>query len=298
MGNNTSITKPTKKLEILSEEVKDFSANISTNVMAEASQNIVVNQEQNIVINNAKFTNCEVSARQEATVVATQIASFKVLLSNPKQVLKKIADGPNSIFGQAMNSNSEIMKDFLETAKEAYNIPSGGDSDVKLRQKLTSIVKINLNQNVIMKATQNVFVNQKQNVFLNNIECNGSKLNFTQSVVVEALQNVIFTVAQNALSNDPTFRRAVRKFNGDYNKNLYDEQIEEGSTLPDVCFDQKKNPLQQPSCPDCDDCPLCPPPQQCNLDCPKCDDYILTAKTLYYVLIAGLLLMFITLVFS
>ena len=298
MGNNVSTRTPTKKLEILTEEVQDFSANISTNVMAEASQNIVVNQEQNIVINNAKFTRCNFAAQQKATVIATQIASFKVLLSNPKQILNKIAVGPNSIFGQAMNSNSQVMKDFLETAKDVYKIPSEGDSDMKLRQKLTSIVKLNLSQKVVMKAVQNIFVNQKQNIFLNDIECTDGNFNFTQEVIVEALQNVMFTITQNVLANDPTFRRAVRKFNGDYNKNLNDEQIDEGTTLPDVCFDKPQTPSREASCPDCEDCPVCPPPQQCNLECPTFDDFILKAKTLYYAAIGAVLLILFVLVLS
>ncbi len=133
MGNNISTRSPTKKLEILSDEVKDFSATITNNVIAEASQNIVVNQTQNIVIQNSSFDNCSVEARQEATIIAKQIASFKVLLASPKQVLKKLADGPNSILGQAFSSNSEIMRDFINTAKEAYNI-QGPDSDVSLKQ--------------------------------------------------------------------------------------------------------------------------------------------------------------------
>ena len=298
MGNNMSSRTPTKKLEILSEEVRDFSANISTNVMAEAVQNIAVNQEQNIVINDAILTRCSVEARQEAIVIATQVASFKALLDNPKKILNKIAVGPNSIFGQAANSNSQIMKEFLETAKDVYKIPSEGDSDMKLRQKLTSIVKLNLSQKVVMKATQNIFVNQKQNVFLNNLKCEDGKLNFEQKVLVEALQNVMFTITQSVLANDPTFRRAVRKFNGDYNKNLNDEQIDEATTLPDVCFDKPQTPSREASCPDCEDCPVCPPPQQCNLECPTCDDFILKAKTLYYAAIGAVLLILIVLVLN
>jgi hypothetical protein len=296
MGNNISTRSPTKKLEILSDEVKDFSATITNNVIAEASQNIVVNQTQNIIIQNSTFDNCSLEASQEAKVIAKQIASFKVLLASPKQVLKKLADGPNSILGQAFSSNSSIMKDFINTAKEAYNI-QGEDSDISLKQRLKTIMKMNISQSSIAKATQNIFVNQTQNINLNNISCsNNGSLKFDQKVVIDSLQQIMFSIAQNSLSNDPTFRRAVRNFNGDYNNNLSDEQIDEGTTLPDVCFDKPQPPSREISCPNCEDCPICPPQEQCNLDCPQCNDYILHAKTLYYVFIGAFLLLILVFV--
>ena len=53
MGNTT--TRPvSKKVQMLSEEMNDFSANVTSNIMAEATQNIAVNQEQNLVIKKYK----------------------------------------------------------------------------------------------------------------------------------------------------------------------------------------------------------------------------------------------------
>ena len=157
---------------MLNEEVNDFSANITSNILAEATQNVVVNQEQNLVIKNSKFTNCDVSLQQEADVTAKQVAVFKVFLSNPRQVLKKLTEGPNSMFGQAFNSKSPVMNQFLDTAKTNFGV----STNAELRQKMTNIMKLNISQNAIMKATQNVMVNQTQNVFLDNIDCTGSKI--------------------------------------------------------------------------------------------------------------------------
>jgi len=275
MGNITP--RPTKRLEMLNEEMNDFSANIASSVNMEASQNVIVNQEQNIVIKNSTFEGCDFKASQEADVVAKQIATFKVFLSNPKQVLKKLTQGPNSLFGQAFNSTSPVMNGFLQNAQQAF----GSAYAVELRQKMTNIMKININQKAIMKATQNVMVNQTQNVFMEGLKCVNSKINITQKAVVNVVQNVMMQVVMNAMASNPQFRQAVRAFNGDYDKNLMDESIDEGTQLPEACMEDLKPSSRAEECGECEDCPLCPIPKKCEIDCPDCKEYVLNAQLLY-----------------
>ena len=288
MGNTT--TRPvSKKVQMLSEELNDFSANVTSNIIAEATQNIAVNQEQNLVIKNSEFKNCDVSLMQEADVTAKQVAVFKVFLSNPRQVLKKLTEGPNSMFGQVFNSKSPVMNGFLDTAKSSFGV----STNAELRQKMTNIVKINISQNAIMKATQNVMVNQTQNVFMEGIKCEGSKISITQKAVVDVAQNVLVQIVMNALGSNPQFRQAMRQYNGDYNKNLLDEQIDKGVKIPEACMDDLKPTTRTTTCPDCEDCPICPQPPACNLSCPKYNDMILNATILYGILGVSLLLLII-----
>ena len=291
MGNIS--TRPaTKKLELIQEEFHDFSANVTSNIIAEARQNIVVNQEQNVVLKNIKLDGCKVGVQQEAQVLASQIATFKVFLSNPKQVLKSLTSGPKSVFGQAFASSSQLMKDFLTSARQAYQ----ANDDSQLRQKLTSIIKMNISQQAILRATQQVMVNQTQNIFVDGLSCKDGELIFKQSAAVEATQNVMMQIVMNALNSDPTFRRAVRQFNGDYNSNLTDEEIDKGVKMPEVCFKDLLPSNRSPTCAECEDCPVCPSPPPCDLQCPECNDYVLNASLLYGVLGGAFLLLLLTMI--
>jgi len=275
MGNTFS-TKPTNKVKVLTEEVNDFSANITSNVVMEASQNVIVNQEQNIVIRDSSFTNCDMSVSQQANVMATQIATFKALFSSPKQVLNKLVNGPNSILGKMMASNSPVAKEFLNTTKSVI----GKNTDADLRQYISNTIKLNINQNAIMRATQNTILNQSQNVLLQGIKCVDGKLNIKQDAVVNAAQNVMFTLIADSIGSDPNMRRALRTFNGDYDKGVLDSDIEEGVKIPDACMSDKIPPTTTPTCPPCETCPECPD-LKCDLKTPTCDDYILSAKIFY-----------------
>jgi hypothetical protein len=242
----------------------------------EATQQIAVNQTQNIVINNAQFEGCDFEAGQKAEVTAKQVAVFKAVLSNPKQVVKQIAEGPNSMFGQAMKSTSPVMKDFLANARQSM----GAGDNVELQKKLTNIVRINVNQESIMRATQKIAVNQTQNIMMDGFSCKNSKIKITQEAVVDAFQNVLFTVMNDSVMSSPNMRRAVRQFNGEYNPNELDNEIDKGVKLPDSCFptDKDNNEL---TCPPCEDCGACPEPPPCRVSCPSCQDYILNANIFY-----------------
>ncbi len=275
MGNVPSST-PTKKLKVLNEEFNDFSANISAKISMEATQAIAVNQTQNIVINNSTFKGCDVSVSQKAQVTAKQVAVFKAVLSNPKQVVKQIAEGPNSMFGQAMKSNSPVMQDFLANARQTM----GAGDNVELQKKLTNIVRINVNQESIMRATQKIAVNQTQNVFLDGSICEGGKITIDQNAVVDAFQNVMFTVMNDSVMSDPNMRRAVRQFNGEYNSSELENELDKGVKLPDACFPKDEENVI-PTCAPCEDCKACPVPPPCRISCPSCQDYILNANVFY-----------------
>ncbi len=275
MGNVPSST-PTKKMKILNEEFNDFSANVSARISMEATQAIAVNQTQNIVINNAQFEGCDFEAGQKADVTAKQVAVFKAVLSNPRQVVKQIAEGPNSMFGQAMQSTSPVMKDFLANARQSM----GAGDNVELQKKLTNVVRINVNQESIMRATQKIAVNQTQNVMMDGFSCKNSKIKITQEAVVDAFQNVLFTVMNDSVMSSPNMRRAVRQFNGEYNPNELDNEIDKGTKLPDSCFPQDQDNVDL-KCAPCEDCGACPDPPPCRVSCPSCQDYILNANIFY-----------------
>jgi hypothetical protein len=275
MGNVPSST-PTKKMKILNEEFNDFSANVSARISMEATQAIAVNQTQNIVISNSTLQGCEVSVSQKAQVTAKQVAVFKAVLSNPRQVVKQIAEGPNSMFGQAMNSTSPVMKDFLANARQSM----GAGDNVELQKKLTNVVRINVNQESIMRATQKIAVNQTQNVLLDGSVCSGGKITIGQEAVVDAFQNVLFTVMNDSVMSSPAMRRAARQFNGEYNPNELDNEIDKGTKLPDSCFPQDQDNVDL-KCAPCEDCGSCPEPPPCRVSCPSCQDYILNANIFY-----------------
>jgi hypothetical protein len=275
MGNVPS-TAPTNKLKVLNTEFNDFSSNISSRITMEATQDIAVNQTQNIVMSNMTLKGCDVSVTQKAQVMAKQVATFKAVLSNPKQLVKQITEGPNSMFGQAASSTSPVMKDFLSSARQAM----GAGDNVSLQKSVSNIVRMNVNQEAIMRATQKISVNQSQNVFLDGSVCEGGKISIDQSAVVDAFQNVMFTVMNDSVMQDPRMRRAVRQFNGEYNSNSLDEEIDKGVKLPDACFGAKGDNTS-PTCPPCEDCGACPTPPPCEYSCPSCQDYILNATIFY-----------------
>jgi hypothetical protein len=291
MSNIT--TRPlSKKTEMIFEEMNDFSANITSKILAEATQNISVVQEQNLVIKNSVFINCNVTLQQQAEVTAKQIAVFKVFLSNPRQVLKKLTQGPNSLLGQMFNSTSPVMNEFLDTARSNYGV----STNAELKQRMTNIMKMNISQTAIAKATQNIMVNQKQNVLLDNIQCTGGQINIKQEAVVNAVQNVMVQIAMNSLSSDPKFRQTIRQFNGDYNKDLLNEEIDAGVQIPEVCMNDLKTTARQPVCSECESCPICPVPEPCNLNCPQCSDYVLNASLFYGVIGVFLFLLLIAII--
>jgi hypothetical protein len=263
-------------MKILNEEFNDFSANVSARISMEATQAIAVNQTQNIVISNSTFQGCEVGVSQKAQVTAKQVAVFKAVLSNPRQVVKQIAEGPNSMFGQAMNSTSPVMKDFLANARQSM----GAGDNVELQKKLTNVVRINVNQESIMRATQKIAVNQTQNVLLDGSVCSGGKITIGQEAVVDAFQNVLFTVMNDSVMSSPAMRRAARQFNGEYNPNELDNEIDKGTKLPDSCFPQDQDNVDL-KCAPCEDCGSCPEPPPCRVSCPSCQDYILNANIFY-----------------
>lgn len=275
MGNVPS-TAPTNKLKVLSQEFNDFSANISSRITMEASQDIAVNQTQNIVMNNMTLKGCDVNVSQKAQVMAKQVATFKAVLSNPKKLVQQITQGPNSMFGQAVSSTSPVMKDFLSNARQSM----GANDNVSLQKTVSNIVRMNINQEAIMKATQKISVNQNQNVFLDGSVCEGGKINIDQSAIVDAFQNVVFTVMTDSVMGDPRMRRAVRQFNGEYNQGTLDEQIDKNAKLPEACFGQGKDD-REVTCPPCEDCKVCPDPPPCDMSCPVCEDYVLSANMFY-----------------
>jgi hypothetical protein len=301
MGNIPAT--PTKKLSMLVTETNDFSVSITNNVIAEATQQIISSQTQNILIENVNLTNCPLTIRQEAEIIAKQEAAFKVFLSNPKKVLKTLTEGPNSLFGQAFASNSSIMKDFLDSAKQSFNAVD--DSD--LRMKLTNIIKVNISQSSISRASQKVLSVQSQNISLSNVTCTGtdeksqsqsqSKIDIVQKAKIEAYQQVLVQIVSDVLSSNPNFRRAVREFNGDYNKGLLDEQIDPGTILPSSCPTDLLPPTRLEDCPGCEDCPICPIPPPCDTTIPQYGDFILSAKLFYIIIgvVTALLLLSILL---
>jgi hypothetical protein len=276
MGNVPS-TAPTNKLKILTSEFNDFSANISSRITMEASQQIAVNQVQNIVINNAQFDGCKFDASQKSDVTAKQVAVFKAVLSNPKQVVKRLTEGPNSMFGQAVNSTSSVMKDFLANARQAMGSPD----NASLQKQVSNIVRINVNQETIMRATQRIAVNQEQNIMMDTFTCINSQIKITQEAVVDAFQNVLMNVMNDSVMSDPRMRRAVRQFNGEYNPSNLDSEIDKGVKIPDACFTDKNSSENEITCPPCEDCGACPEPSPCSTTCKDCNDYILNANIFY-----------------
>jgi hypothetical protein len=283
MGNIS--TRPTKKIEAITNILSDYSLNVSTNIAQQISQNTIVNQVINFDMRNANLNNCTVSVSQSATIVANQVAVFQAMFSNPRELVKQIIGNQNSILNQALNSNDKIMQSFLPILQKQTK----SNSLTSLKTNLTSIVRANINQTSIQAATQNTFLNQSMNVNLSNIFCTNSTINITQSSVVNVTQNAFFSLTAGSLLSDPSIKSAFREFNGDYELGLLDEQIDPGMTLPPICYGNKPPVLP----PDNPTCPL-PPPCNCgSITCPNCENIILKVQTLYLVLGFAFIFLFI-----
>lgn len=287
MGNIT--TRPTKKLEAITNILSDYSLNVSTNITQQVAQNTIVNNVINFDMRNANLNNCTVSVSQSATIVANQVAVFQSMFSNPRELVKQIISNQDSILNQAINSNNSIMQSFLPILRKQTK----SNSLTSLKTNLTSIVRSNINQTSIQAATQNTFLNQSMNVNLSNIFCTNSTITISQSSVVNVTQNAFFSLTASTLLSDPSIKSALREFNGDYEAGLLDEQIDPGMTLPPVCYGNKP-PVLSPENPTC---PI-PPPCNCgSITCPNCEDVLLKVKTLYITIgIAFILLFILTLI--
>ena len=292
MGNISS--NPTKKIDMLIQETNDFSVSITNNVIAEASQSILVSQEQNVKFENLELKGCNVNVTQKVNVLANQEATFRTFLENPTKVIQSLTDGPNSLFGQAFASNSSIMKDFLNTAKSAFKVADMSN----LRMKLTNIMKININQSSISRASQNVLVVQKQNILLQNLSCTDSDITIAQEAIVKAFQNVLVQVVSDTLSSNPSFRQAIREFNGDYNKGLLDEQVDNYADMPKACMSDLIPPTKLEACPPCSDCPICPAQVPCDQSIPVYGDFLFSARMFYIVISICVIIILLSILFK
>lgn len=241
MGNTTA--RPTNKLNLLVEEVQDFSFNLSQNISQAAEQNIVVSQEQNVTLGLGKLEGCEINITQSANIMANQTALFKAVFTNPRELIRKLAVGPDSILQQAMNSKSKVMSDFMNIAKQKFGV----NDDANLQAKITNILKINIDQNSIQRCSQDIFTNQSQRVTILGSICKDSRIKIGQDLVVVAAQSCFFDVTQNALMEDPTMRVAVREFNGDYQAGYLNDQLDAGASIPPACFNTGKIVYRNPS---------------------------------------------------
>lgn len=257
MGNVSP--RPTKKLELLVNEVQDFSYNMVYNISQTAEQNIIAVQNQSVYIDLQSIQNCKINISQNADIVVSQITTFKNVFQDPRELMYYIVTGPNSIFNQAIRSSSEIMKDFLANAKKALSIDEKNDYDSNrtLKANLTRIFKFNMSQTTIQRATQNVFVEQTQIVNLLGKLCQDSDINISQNLILNTAQTAIFNVIQDTLIQDPNIKRAIRQFNGDYNSGLVDEYMDAGAKIPDACYNLV--PIKEVTRP-------CPPCQACELN--------------------------------
>jgi hypothetical protein len=235
MGN-TVASRPKNKINMLIEETQDFSFNLTQNISQTAEQTIVSAQEQNVTFDIKKLEGCRIDITQSANIMAKQDAIFKAVFTNPRELIRKICVGPDSILEQAFASQSKVMKDFLECAKKQ----TGANTDQNLKLKMTNILKMNIDQNSIQKCSQNIFTSQTQRAFILGNICKDSKIRIAQDLIVDAAQNCFFEVTQNALMEDPAMRRAVREFNGDYQDGYLDDQTDAGSKIPDACFNTGK----------------------------------------------------------
>ena len=244
MGN-TVASRPKNKLNMLIEETQDFSFNLTQNISQTAEQTIVSAQEQNVTFNISELRNCKVDITQSANIMAKQDAIFKAVFTNPRELIRKICVGPDSILEQAFASQSKVMKNFLECAKRQ----TGANTDQNLKLKMTNILKMNIDQSYIQKCSQNIFTSQNQRVKILGQLCQDSKIRIAQDLIIDAAQDCFFEVTQNALMEDPAMRRAVREFNGDYQDGYLDDQADAGAKIPDACFNTGKITYRNPNAP-------------------------------------------------
>ena len=225
MGNSTS--RPTNKLNMLVEETKDFSFNLTQNISQAAEQTIVSAQSQQVILQIDKLVGCKIDITQSANIMAKQEAMFKATFTNPRELIRKICVGPDSILEQAFSSQSKVMKQFLDSAKNQL----GANSDQNLKLKMTNILKINIDQNSIQRCSQNIFTSQDQKVAILGSICKDSKIRIAQDLIISAAQDCFFEVTQNALMEDPAMRSAVREFNGDHTQGYMDDQLDAGAKI-------------------------------------------------------------------
>ena len=286
------VKNPTNKLNAFFSELNDFSANVSMQISNEAKQNIVISQTQNIVLKDGILDGCTFEANQNADVIASQLATFKATLSNPKQMLKRLTDGPNSIFGQMFSSNSPVMTGFIDSAKQAF----GSNDKAEVRSQLTNIVKININQSVISKAAQSIFVNQSQNFLMSGFSCKNSTIKISQNAIISAFQNVSVSVLMDTLGSNPKFRESIRRFNGDYDPNVLNEQVDASVNIPPVCASDLTPVPRQTPCPPCAECPTCPLCSGGSQSVPQYDDLILSAKLFYITVATSVVLIILSII--
>lgn len=240
MGNTTA--RPTNRLNLLIQEVQDFSFNLSQNISQIAEQSIVSVQTQDVEIGIGQLQGCQIDITQSGKIMAKQEGLFKAVFTNPRELIKKIAIGPDSILQQAMDSKSKVMQDFLNVAKDKL----GAETNSDLQLKLTNILKIHIDQNSIQRCSQNIFTSQTQKVKILGEICKESKIRVAQDLIISAAQDCFFEVTQNALMEDPTMRSAVREFNGDYANGYLDDQLDAGAKIPEACFNTGKITYRNP----------------------------------------------------
>lgn len=259
MGNVSP--RPTNKLNMFVTEINDFSFNMTSNVAQIAQQNIIVDQVQNVFLSLGTIENCTINITQDAQVFASQTVAFRNMFTNPRDFINKVTKGPNSIIEQMLRSTSAVMQDFLEQARQVFNIPADNNTNVKaqLRGKFVNIVKTRIDRNSLQKATQNLFVSQEQTVKILSNFCKNSKIDISQSLLVTASQNAVFEVLENSVLNDTDMKRTLRQFNGDYAIGLLDSNMDAGASIPDACYNLEKKTNVPIPCPPCEGCIITEP---------------------------------------
>jgi len=251
MGNVSS--RSTLKLELLTEEMNDFSFTVSNEISQSVTQNITVVQNQDVIIDIKQIEGCSINISQNAQIFANQYAEFSAILTSPRELLRYYVLSPNSIYNQAIRSSSEVMKEFLETSKKAFNIEAD-ERNIKLKATITNILKTNLSTKSIQSCSQNIFVVQNQFVKILGDYCKDTSITIDQNLIVNAAQSCIMEIFENSLLKNATFRRALREFNGDYKRELLDENLDAGAIIPDRCFFDQEPDIRVRDCPKCEQC--------------------------------------------
>jgi hypothetical protein len=260
MGNITP--RPTNRLNMFVTEVNDISFNLSSNVAQVATQNVVIEQVQNVIIGFNLLDNCNINITQSTQADISQTVAFRNMFTNPRDFINKMTKGPNSLVEQILKSQSQVMKDFLDAAKDAFNVPSGSDDEVikTLRGKFITSIKSNINRQSLQMSTQNIFVSQQQSAQIIGNICKNSNINILQELLIKTSQNAIFEVLENSLTNDIKIRQCLRKLNGDYDVGLLDSNMDAGAKIPDACYNL--NPIRDVMVP-------CPPCEGCVVEAPQ-----------------------------
>jgi hypothetical protein len=260
MGNISP--RPTNRLNMFVTVVNDISFNLTSNVAQIATQNVIIEQVQDVILGFNLLDNCNINITQVTDADVSQTVAFKNMLTNPRDFVNKMTRGPNSLVEQVLNSQSEVMKDFLKAAETAFKISSGDKDTVRknLKASFITTIKSNINRNSLQMATQNIFVSQQQSVKIFGDICRNSTINILQQLLIKTTQNAVFEVLENSLTNDIKIRQCLRQLNGDYDKGLLDSNMDEGAIIPSVCYNL--NPIKDVMVP-------CPPCEGCNIDAPQ-----------------------------